>query len=144
MPRPEVFLSHASRDRKFVERIAETLDSQHIRYFYSTRHIQGAQQWHDELGEALDRCNWLVVVLTPSAVRSEWVKRELLFALRAKQYRNHIVPVLKSCAIKKLSWTLPGFQHVDFRRSSKAGERALLAALRVGRRASRGKRSTPS
>jgi len=56
------------------------------------------------------------------------VKRELVYALQSRRYRNHIAPLLlKSGQIDKLSWTLSGFQRVDFRKSFVAGSRELLA-----------------
>lgn len=80
LPR-EVFLSHASSNRKVAEQIAAAIRSHGIRVWYSATNIIGAQQWHDEIGEALERCDWFVILLSPASVRSLWVKRELLYAL---------------------------------------------------------------
>ena len=67
-----------------------------------------------------------------AAVDSEWVKRELVYALQAKRYRRRIAPLLfKSCNIDKLSWTLSGFQHIDFRKSFDDGFPALLALWEI-------------
>ena len=140
MQRPEVFLSHASRDRRLVERISAGFDAHGVRYFYSKRHIAGARQWHDELGAALERCNWFVLVLTPSAVKSVWVKRELLFVLQSKRYRDRIAPLLvKDCAMNRLSWTLSSFQHIDFRKSFAEGFEVLVALLRRSASSSSGR-----
>ena len=94
------------------------------------------QQWHDEIGQALARCDWFLLVLSPAAVGSEWVKRELVYALQSKRYRRRIAPlILKSCKIEKLSWTLSGFQHVDFRNNFKDGSAELLALWNIVYRA---------
>ena len=45
------------------------------------------------IGAALDRCDWFVVLRSPEAVESKWVKRELCFALENDAYNNRIVPV---------------------------------------------------
>jgi hypothetical protein len=87
----EVFLSHSSKDRAFVSRLARTLKRHGIKYWYSATHIVAAKQWHDEIGRALRRCGWFLVVLTPDAVKSEWVKRELLFALNDDRYNERII-----------------------------------------------------
>ena len=130
MPKHELFLSHAAPNRKFVERLARALDARGLRYFYSKRHIAGARQWHDELGVALARCNWFVLVLSKACVKSIWVKRELLYALESPQYRDPIVPLLfERCAASTLSWTLSSFQHVDFTHGFDAGFEALVAAI---------------
>ena len=111
----KVFLSHSHQDRAFVEKLAAVLKRHRISYWYSGTDIVGAQQWHDEIGSALAKCNWLLLVLTPAAVRSEWVKLELFHALDEHRYRKHIIPLLrKPCNLKKLSWTLNSFQRVDF------------------------------
>lgn len=132
MPRPDAFLSHASPDRKLIERLAPVLEVAGVKYFYSKRHIRGAQQWHDELGAALERCNWFILLLTPNAVRSVWVKRELLYALQASRYRDRIAPLLfADCKVSKLSWTLPAFQYLDFRNRFQKGCESLLQLLEV-------------
>src|SRR6185436_953300 len=89
-----LFLSHASKDRPLADALAATLRAHGVRVWYSTTQLRGAQQWHDEIGKALKRCDWFLVLLTPDSVRSRWVKHELLFALNEKRYEDHIVPVL--------------------------------------------------
>ena len=89
--------------------------------------IRGAQQWHDEIGRALQRCDWFVVVLSPDALDSRWVKRELLYALQQDRFEGRIAPLLyRACAYDQLSWTLPQMQTVDFTRSFDDGCRELL------------------
>ncbi len=128
-----VFLSHSDKNRGFVVRLARVLDRHKISYWYSARHIKGAKQWHDEIGRALTECNWFLVVLTPSAVRSQWVKRELLFALDEDRYNKRIIPLLcKPCKYSRLSWTLSGFQLVDFTRTFDMGCRQLLRIWDIG------------
>ena len=128
----EIFLSHSSKDRIFGSRIAEALTRRGLKVFYSRKSIRGAQQWHDEIGQALARSNWFLLVLSPAAVDSEWVKRELVYALQAKRYRRRIAPLLfKSCNVDKLSWMLSGFQHIDFRKSFDEGLSALLALWKI-------------
>ena len=123
----ELFISHSARDRRFVRRLTAVLKRHRIRYWYSATHIAGAKQWHDEIGRALARCDWFLVVLTPAAVRSMWVKRELLFALNEARYTEKIIPLLlRTCDYSRLSWTLSEFQLVDFRGDFPAGCKQLL------------------
>jgi TIR domain len=130
----ELFFSHSSHDREFAEQLRQVLDRHHVPYWYSPRHLVGAQQWHDEIGKALDRCDWFAVILSPAAVGSTWVKRELLAALEDTRYDGKIVPILyQPCDLKKLSWTLSGFQRVDFTRQSfEEGCRELLRIWNLG------------
>jgi hypothetical protein len=66
----EAFLSHASADRQFASELAEILRRHGLPVWYSETDIRGAQQWHDEIGAALGRCDWFLLVLTPAAVES--------------------------------------------------------------------------
>jgi hypothetical protein len=125
--RPEIFLSHASSDIDFVDRVVALLRDHGFPVWYSRTDLLGAHDWHDEIGKALARCPWFVVVLSPAATESIWVKREAIYALRQQRLDGYIVPVLyQSCEVEKVSWLLPGLQMVDFREDFHAGCRALL------------------
>jgi hypothetical protein len=129
----EAFISHSSKDRAFVEKLCAELQRHGVAYWYSTRNIRGAQQWHDEIGSALRRCDWFVLILSPDSVRSRWVKHEVLFALNNSRYEKRILPcVLAECDIDHLSWTLSSFQFIDFTGPFADGMRALLRAWSFG------------
>lgn len=131
----EVFLSHASQDAKAARDLRKILLAQGIAVWFSPHHIRGAQQWQDEIGAALVRCGWFVVILTPHSVKSMWVKRELKYALIDRRYENHIVPLLfKKCNYRSLSWTLPQFQIIDFTKNYASGLQNLLRTWEKSRR----------
>ena len=116
-------------------RLAETLRRHGLPVWYSRTDIVGAQQWHDEIGSALRRCDWFVLVLSPGAVNSDWVKRELIFALQQTRLGDRIVPLMfESCNYGALSWTLSGFQMIDFTQDFEQGVRDLLRVWGVGYR----------
>ena len=118
----EIFLSHSSQDRSFVTRLTKVFKQNGIHYWYSATHIKGAKQWHDEIGKALSRCDWFLLILTPKSVKSTWVKRELLYVLNESRYNERIIPLLrKPCAHSELSWTLSEYQFVDFTSDFDAG-----------------------
>ena len=123
----QVFISHATRDRKSADRIAQVLRRNWIPVWYSRSHLGGAEQWQQEIGKALRRCDWFLVILSPAAVKSMWVNRELAYALTQKRYEDRIIPVLlRDCDHEALSWTLATFQMVKFTGSFAAGCRDLL------------------
>ena len=129
----EVFLSHSSQDRPFAQRLVRVLRRHGIPVWYSDTNIKGGQQWHDEIGAALKRCDWLVLVLSPSAVESMWVKRELLYALQQDRFNDRIAPLLyKRCPYDGLSWTLSQMQMVDFASGFDDGCRDLLRIWGIG------------
>jgi TIR domain len=112
----EVFISHSSKNARFIFRLNGVLAKHKVKSFVSKANIRGAQQWHDEIGTALKRCDWFLLVLSPQSVRSMWVKHELMYALQASRYRGRIIPVLyKQCDKDALSWTLSSIEWIDFR-----------------------------
>jgi hypothetical protein len=131
----EVFLSHSSQDRDMASRVAEILRAHGVPVWFSQTDIVGAQQWHDEIGAALDRCDWFLVLLSPDAVLSKWVKRELLFALNNDRYQDRIVPIrYRDCDFKQLSWTLDQAETVDLSGEFDTGCRELLRIWGIGLR----------
>ena len=133
MPVPdEVFLSHSSADRAFTARLAEVLREHGVPVWYSDTNIRAAQQWHDEIGAPLRRCDWLVLILSPHAVSSK-VKRELLFSLQQHRFDGRIAPILyRSCDHEELSWTQASLQMADFQDDFDQGCRDLLRIWGIG------------
>jgi hypothetical protein len=126
-----VFISHSTKDRSFVRRLLEILRQEGICYWYSETDIPAGADWHDEIGRALKACDRFLIILSPNAVGSVWVKRELRYALRRYRQDNRIVPVLyRDCKLERLSWVLPDFQYIDCRKGLKTERERLLQALR--------------
>jgi len=137
----EAFLSHSSQDHEFAARLADELRRHGVPVWCSQTNILGAQQWHDEIGSALRRCDWFLLVLSPHSVESMWVKRELLFALQQDRFADRIVPILlQPCGFDRLSWVLSSFQFVGFQESFEDGCRALLRLWGLGYRTAELKR----
>ncbi|AVH73701.1 toll/interleukin-1 receptor domain-containing protein [Nostoc sp. 'Lobaria pulmonaria (5183) cyanobiont'] len=129
----EAFLSHSSQDQEFVSKLAEVLRHHGIPVWYSKTNILGAQQWHDEIGNALKRCDWFLVVLSPNSVDSMWVKRELIFTLQQNRFENKIVPIIyQPCNYEQLSWVLSSFQMINFQEAFEDGCRDILRIWGVG------------
>ena len=140
----EVFLSHASQDQRKAEWLRSLLLAHGVPVWFSPHHIGGAQQWQDQIGAALQRCGWFVILLTPHSVKSMWVKRELKFALIEKRYEKRIVPLyFQTCDAKALSWTLPQFQWIDFRTDHRQAAVRLLRVWKKSLRAEHLRRMGP-
>jgi hypothetical protein len=131
----EVFLSHSSYDAAMARRIADVLIGHGVPVFFSPQNIVGAQQWQDEILRALQRCDWFIVLLSPEAVDSMWVKREIAFALNERRYEGRIVPLrYRSCQLGSLQW-LSLSQMIPFEDNFADGCRQLLRIWGIGPRA---------
>lgn len=131
----EVFLSHSSFDRQFATDLASVMRRHGIPVWYSQTNILGAQQWQAEIGAALQRCDWFVVILSTHSVDSMWVRRELSYALEQTRFDNRIVPITFEAAdFDRLSWTLSLFQKIDFTAAFDGGCAELLRIWGIGYR----------
>jgi hypothetical protein len=74
-----VFISYSRADRAYVERLARHLRSNAISATYDTA-VSVGDHFPTVLQEMIQNCMALVVVLSPSACASKWVKREMLYA----------------------------------------------------------------
>jgi len=124
-----VFISHASKDREFVEQeLAPLLESHQMVPRFRDHDILTAAQWQQEVWQELQDAERLVVVVTSDAIASEWVQAEVQWAL--ENCRNRIVPLqLDGCDPAELDLRLPLIQAVDWRMNRLAARNDLVAAL---------------
>jgi hypothetical protein len=128
---PNVFVSHASRDCETItQAILPLLTAHGIKYWYSAKDIPSASDWEKVIRHALTTCDWFLVVLSPSAIESEWVQAEVHWALDHRQ--DHFISLLlNDCTPSDLHLKLIRYQHIDFRRPSDEACRRLVEALGV-------------
>jgi hypothetical protein len=98
MPEPvKVFVSYARKDRAFAERLVNDLKGAGAEVWWDVSGIDEGD-FLDKINEALRQCQWLVFVLTPFALESKWVKKEVNAAInrREKGLMRGILPILAS------------------------------------------------
>ena len=129
----EIFLSHSSENKDVADAVAGTLRNHGIPVWFSPTNIMTAQKWQDEIGRALRRCDWFLVLLSKAAIKSKWVKMELSYALNHSQYDDHIMPVkIENCDYEHLSWTLGVFQIADFNSNKEKAYSQILRTWGMG------------
>jgi hypothetical protein len=125
-----IFLSHSDKNRAAATKIHAYLTEHGYDVWYSRRRIH-AGSWLKEIGEALDRCSVFLLLLSPQAVKSKWVQRELDYALTHKQYDKRIVIAeLVRANIEDLTWALCGQQITKLHSPMEKHFSQLLRAVR--------------
>jgi hypothetical protein len=124
---PQVFISHATHDREFVEQhLAPLLRLNGVTPWYSTQDIPSAAQWEQAIRRGLHASDWFLVVMTDAAIKSEWVRAEVHWAFENRP--NRIVPVLVgNCDPGQLHLRLAVIQYIDFRGDVERARDQLLA-----------------
>jgi formylglycine-generating enzyme required for sulfatase activity len=96
MPQPvRVFVSYASQDRAFAERLVNDLKAAGAEVWWDVSGIDEGD-FLGKINEALQQCQWLVLVLTPNAVASKWVTIEVNAAINRREngLMRGVLPVL--------------------------------------------------
>src|SRR5688572_21060072 len=106
-----VFLSHSPKDRAFVERILlPFLHDRGVSTWYSTADIKTADDWEAGIRSGLKASNYSLVVLSPDAIKSDWVRAEVLWAIRHR--KGKVIPVIvAACEPGDLHLQLPLIHH---------------------------------
>ena len=77
----DIFISYSRRDQEFVTRLAGDLNAQVAGVWFDQSTIQPGQKWHDEIMEGIDECRAFILVLSPDAVTSKYVRTEVKTAM---------------------------------------------------------------
>ena len=131
----DVFVSHSTHDRKWVEQeIIALLKTRGLKPWYSKQSINTASQWEREILCGCKSCQWFLLVVSPRSAESEWVKNELYWAFDYRPTR--IVPVImERCNLWDFHMGLPRIQHVDFTTERRSAQDQLVETFRSPTRA---------
>ncbi len=116
----KVFISYAHADQAAAQRVARQLGAAGLDVWFDRDKLQPGDNWALALGRAIADSDALVVLLSPDALASEWVQREIEYALTEQRYKNRVVPVVVR-PTRNVPWILRNFQMLDFRTEEDLG-----------------------
>ena len=90
----KVFLSHSHTDGWLAARIADALRESGFDVRDPQQDMLPGDNWASKVAHALEESEAMVVLLTPEGAKSPYVKREMEYALGAKNYSNRLIPVV--------------------------------------------------
>ena len=91
----KVFISYGHDDKAFVQELATTLAKDNIEAWWDFDKLKGGHDWQKEIQQGIKRCDFFIVVLSPTSVDREWVLKEITYA---NEYKKKIIPLmLKEC-----------------------------------------------
>ena len=124
----QVFISHAHQDAEFAHRLAADLQRAGWRVWIAPDSIHPGERWVEAIGRGLDGSGVFLVVLTPAALGSRWVRKETYDAIDL-EVRGEVrfVPLELEACIVPTMWG--SYQRVSFRSRYEDGLRALLSRL---------------
>ncbi len=76
-----VFISYARSDgERFAAQLRKRLEAEHIPLWQDRVGMEGGRDWWQQITEALDVVEFMVLVMTPAAMQSEMVRKEWRYA----------------------------------------------------------------
>jgi adenylate cyclase len=129
----DVFISYSRQDTDKVLALTEKLRASGVAVWMDVGGIDAATMWSEEIVNALDRAKVLLLMVTPAAVGSHNVAKEVVLTSERK---GHILPVhLEPTQIPAgLKYQLAGIQHIEyFQGDPEENLRVILRSLeRIG------------
>ena len=89
----KVFLSHSHADAPLAARVSAALQRSGLEVWGTDLNVLPGDNWAAAVARALEESEAMVVLLTPGAINSPNVRREIEYALGAKRYSNRLIPV---------------------------------------------------
>lgn len=108
-----VFLSHATRDGDIAQKVGHHLSQAGYDVWDPAEQILPGADWAGELKQALDAAEAIVVFISPEAMASREISREIEYALSAKRLRGRLIPVIIR-PTKDAPWILDALEPVPY------------------------------
>lgn len=109
----KVFISYAHADDAFVRKVEAGLEKVGLEVWDANREVLPGDNWADKIAQALKESEAMVVFLTPEALRSNWVRWEIEYALGEQGYRKRLIPVLVGKPEGDVPWILRHLPMID-------------------------------
>ncbi len=93
-PYRKAFISYASEDRKEVLKRVQMLELQGITFFQDFLSLEPGQRWKRELYHEIDRSDVFYLFWSTAAKESEWVMKEVNYALQRKGHDDSAPPAI--------------------------------------------------
>lgn len=105
----QIFVSYSHKDDLFVRKLTRHLKEHRFNIWVDVFNIRAGKSWARQIGEALDQCQIMLLILSPDSLASENVEDEWNYYLDKKKT---IVPIIhRKCDIP---YRLFKLQHIDF------------------------------
>jgi len=125
----KIFISHSSRDKEFVRRLALDLREMGHEPWLDEWEIRVGDCIVTEVGKGVSEAHYVVIVLSPNSVISNWVEREwkTKYWEEIERQQTQVLPILlQDCTIPPLLKTK---KYADFRKNYTVAFVQLMGAI---------------
>jgi len=128
----QVFFSYDNSDRNFAKSLGDQLAKRGLSPWIADIELLPGDNWAHAIGEALKRSRAMVVLLSPDSVKSEYVRREVEFALGDSKFEGKVFPVLlRATKAKDVPWILRTLRILDAKEGPNRVAASIADALKM-------------
>jgi uncharacterized protein YjbI with pentapeptide repeats len=100
------FISYSTRDQDFANRLHTDLQNHGVRCWFAPHAAQGGTKLYDQIDQAISIHDRLLLIISPSSMKSAWVKTEIANARRQElaKRRRVLFPISLVPFNKIRSW----------------------------------------
>ncbi len=124
----QIFISHAHQDADLAQQLATDLEAEGYPVWLAPDSILPGEKWATAVSRGLDESGIFVLLLTPEAVNSHWVRHETDVAVELEHEEEmRLIPLqVRPCQLPAL-WR--AYQRIAWRGGYEAGLAQLMQAL---------------
>lgn len=111
LPEYVVFLSYSSGDKDEARNIQEFLEQNDVSCFIDEKSIKPGDEWEDSIRTSIKNCEYLILLITPDSLKSEWVLSEWAIAWALEK---PIIPVVLRCDYAQLPQRLKRYHAINY------------------------------
>jgi hypothetical protein len=102
-----VFISHSHKDEALARSVRTSLLEAGLEVWDAELEIMPGDNWAEKIAQALKEAEAMVVLLTPEALLSNAVRREIDYALSGNAFSGRLIPVLVGADEELLAAQIP-------------------------------------
>jgi|WetSurMetagenome_2_1015567.scaffolds.fasta_scaffold34969_6 hypothetical protein len=125
----KVFLSYVQEDEHLAKSLLRQLRRGRHKVWTAHGEVEPGENVSLKIGQALEQADAMVILISPDAVKSEWVQREIDYALASSRLEGRVV-IVEAKATKHMPWILKTLNPVEIQESPTQAGRLLLDRLR--------------
>ena len=119
----QVFISYSEQDREIMEKIRNSLRRESLTVWTNTTDIQTGEDFQSAIDRGIEQTDNLVYLLSPDSVQSEFVRKEIDYAV---SLHKRIIPILvRSTPPESIPKALQGVQYIDLTDNVEEGDYVL-------------------
>ncbi|MEO8496204.1 MAG: toll/interleukin-1 receptor domain-containing protein [Planctomycetota bacterium] len=94
----KVFLTHAAKDELLAAQLASRLTDGGIDVLTPYEDIVPGDNWAEKVAHALDDSELMLILLTPGAMQSDSLRKDIDYGLSSKKFRGRLMTVFVGAA----------------------------------------------